>query len=500
MKELIFRCELLSDIVLNASGASEGRLPSHDFIPGSNFLGIVARKYKDAGDMAYELFHSGKVRFGDAHIMLDGERSHKVSADWFFRKGTKLEDGVYLHHKLMENNLYDKLLSQGIQPKQARSGFFIAGSNGIVLADLSGSKQYSMKSAYNRQKRRAADKQLFGYTALQPGSVWEFSVCLEDSEQQDERIEFIKENLIGKRNVGRSRSAQYGLVNITEHANIDRQTEEKNYTNEVTVYAESRLSFLDEFGQPTFQPTPEQLGFSSGTIIWEKSQILISRYAPWNRIRQTRDADRVCIDKGSVFVIRFSGSVSLPDKLRGLGIYTNEGFGEALVNPDFLQSNSSEGKLEKPISIYEEAGNDTPVSSTSPLVAWLGRQSDKDINNRFILEKINLFVEKNSHLFCGKFASQWGAVRDIASQATDKDDLLEKLFKVDPNNPNDSGYLMHGMAVEKWQKENRRAKLREFLYVIADTHPDIILPLVTKLASEMAKAVSMNQQQNEEVE
>ena len=40
-----------------------------------------------------------------------------------------------------------------------------------------------------------------------------------------------------------------------------------------------------------------------GRINWEKSQILTKSFAPWNYTRKTRDADRVCIDKGSVIIV-----------------------------------------------------------------------------------------------------------------------------------------------------------------------------------------------------
>ena len=44
MKEIFFKCTLVSDIVLNSKLATEGNMTTLDFIPGSNFLGIVAGK------------------------------------------------------------------------------------------------------------------------------------------------------------------------------------------------------------------------------------------------------------------------------------------------------------------------------------------------------------------------------------------------------------------------------------------------------------------------
>ncbi len=502
MKELTFKCELLSDIVLNASGASEGRLPTHDFIPGSNFLGIVAQKYQDAGDMAYELFHSGNVRFGDAHVMLAGQRSHKVPACWFYLKGESLQEKVWLHHKLGPGQR-DKLVAEGKQFKQARFVFFAPVESGFVLADLSKSKQYTMKSAYDRLKRKAADSQLFGYTALQPGSLWEFSVCLENNGQQKDIIAFIKDNLKGECNVGRSRSAQYGRVNITlqSEQEVNEGAKEFAASDEISLYAESRLSFLDKFGQPTLQPTPEDLGMPVGsTIIWEKSQILTSRYAPWNGKRQTRDADRVCIDKGSVFMIRLQNSVpsiSLFSRLNGRGIYKNEGFGQVLVEPDFLQTTKDDGTLEKLISVLEQTETDSAdtvpelfSSESNPqLFSLLNKQKEKAINNRLILESVNTFVKDHNERFSGEFASQWGVIRATAARESTADSLMTKLFA--PN----TGYLCHGVAVAKWQKKGRFEIFKTFLEEKNNSNPDIVVPLTIKLATEMAKTASLNQQE-----
>lgn len=65
MEKIQFKCELLSDIVLNDSSATEGKRRSLDFIPGNNFLGIAAAQlYEKTDEAAWCIFHSGHVRFG----------------------------------------------------------------------------------------------------------------------------------------------------------------------------------------------------------------------------------------------------------------------------------------------------------------------------------------------------------------------------------------------------------------------------------------------------
>ena len=113
MKTLQFRCTLKSDVILNQKAATEGPNKTLDFIPGSCFLGIVASelypKDKEKNDenyeqkikRAWEIFHSGKVRFGDAHPSENDMRGLRIPASMFYPKLSRISDGeVYIHHAI----------------------------------------------------------------------------------------------------------------------------------------------------------------------------------------------------------------------------------------------------------------------------------------------------------------------------------------------------------------------------------------------------------------
>ena len=109
MKKIYFKCELKTDIVLNASLATEGNMQTLDYISGSNFLGIVAGQLyaKESPDLCYQLFHSGEVSFGDALIATDNAQSYAMPFSLFVNKLKKsvVEDSVWIHHYLNDNNL-----------------------------------------------------------------------------------------------------------------------------------------------------------------------------------------------------------------------------------------------------------------------------------------------------------------------------------------------------------------------------------------------------------
>ncbi|MDE6796007.1 MAG: hypothetical protein K2J63_11985, partial [Muribaculaceae bacterium] len=294
MKELKFQCTLLSDVILNTKSATSGPNQTLDFIPGSNFLGIVASelypKYtNDTINEATTLFHSGKVRFGDAHPSKGNFRGLKVPAAMYYPKLSKPSEELYINHRIPSREK-NKELAQELaskQLKQCRSGFydFSGTANSPATATIAQviktDTNFAVKSAYDRSTRRSKDEQLFGYQSLQKGLDMYFSVEIADNVANPEEIaEKISKALVGKRRIGRSRTAQYGLVEIQKADFNEVKSQEPLTTPEgklVTVYADSRLIFLDEYGMPTFQPTAEQLNLN-GDVLWDKSQIRTFRY------------------------------------------------------------------------------------------------------------------------------------------------------------------------------------------------------------------------------
>lgn len=215
-KVLKFTCHLESDIILNQKSASEGLNKTLDFIPGSCFLGIAASELYDtstpeAAKNSFYIFHSGNVRFGDAHPLNGKVRALRTPASLFYPKGMKVEDGTYVHH--FYDRAEDKKDGNGkekqpMQLKQCRGGFYAFSKDVATKVDTT--TTFSVKSAYDRTQRRAQDEQMFGYEALSAGIDMGFTV-----EVDDERFrEAICNALTGLKRVGRSRSAQYGLVSI----------------------------------------------------------------------------------------------------------------------------------------------------------------------------------------------------------------------------------------------------------------------------------------------
>ena len=499
MEKIQFKCELLSDIVLNDSSATEGKRRSLDFIPGNNFLGIAAAQlYEKTDETAWCIFHSGHVRFGDAHPSTDSKRGLRIPASIFHPKLNGMETGCYIHHLTKQDaNI------RAMQLKQCREGFYIYNQHYHAI-QVAVNKDFSIKSAYDSDMRRAKDNQMFGYEALCKGVIMYFTVEIEEDAKQYK--EAIINALCGHHHIGRSRSAQYGWVEITESqfeevATTQQpiQIKDKQY---VTVYADSRLIFLDENGNNTFQPSTHDLGIEDedAEIDWALSQIRTFQYAPWNYKRQAFDTDRCGIEKGSVFLVKTSAGVP-PEKT--VGYYKNEGFGHIIYNPIFLQGDEIGLSLFEFSKQKETISNSQVTEVNSSLLRFLKKKKKDAENQSIIIKEVNNFVEQNKKLFSQDlFASQWGSIRALAMAYNDEEKLKKVIGCEEQRNPEKEqkkaiecdkqkepekkqGYIVHGVAAEKWNECGRRKVLEEFL-----KNPRFkghLQEAIINLASEMAK-------------
>lgn len=483
MKRMKFKCTLLSDIVLNQSSSSEGNQKTLDFIPGNNFLGIVAAilynkvEKKDALD----IFHSGKVRFGDAHPSVGAIRGLKVPAAMYYPKLEKPSERLFIHH-----GIGNQAEVRELQIKQCREGFFTFTDQRGTPIDTH--KGFTIKSAYDSQKRRSKDGCMFGYEYLAKGLTLYFEVESDLAENINQQISQV---LVGEKHIGHSRTAEFGLVKIErfeegqEYQDVASNSSPIIINGEkfVAVYADARLMFLNENGEPTFQPQASDLKLN-GDIVWEKSQIRTFQYTPWNGKRQSYDTDRCGIEKGSVIVVKLNDGAPCPSESLYVGAYNNEGFGRVIYNPAFLAFRTDEnGKAEytleekqKPVETQAES-----ITPNTPLLRFLTAQqtatSARKRSYRIVEEEIDIL----SPLFRkGQFASQWGSIRSLAMVIPDGEQLKAAIDE----------FLSHGVAEAKWTEMGRKKALDTFMQeLLADqNHRDNMQDIMINLASEMAKS------------
>jgi len=416
-----YNCKFLSDIVLPASSNTQGNVALSDFISGSNFLGMVAMHYDTFGVDAFEVFHSGSVCFGDAHIAIEGKQTYKVPLSFH---SLKVGDGSFNRLKL--NNEEERALrAEQKQLKQIRSGFMTE-SGTFTLPKYN----YSQKSSYDRENRRSNDGGMYGYSALQKETNWIFKI----SYQTEKYISKVEEKLLGEKKLGKSKTSQYGQVLITS-IETPKQIETSKTTDDFTyIYVNSRLALYDKDGIFTTTPTIENLGLTSGKIVWDKTYIKTSMYHPYNYKRQTNEHTRVCINKGSVITL-----LNCKDEIKvKIGAFVNEGFGEIIINPKFLDQKS-------PILVKYE--KETKIQKNNSFDKNLISFLENKHQNENDLFDVSSDVQKVYKDLIGPSKSQWGQIRTFAITSKNKDDLIAKI----------EDYISKGVAKKQW--EDKKIKL-----------------------------------------
>lgn len=403
MKVKYYKCEFKSDIILNASSNTQGNIELLDFIPGSNFLGMVA-KYYDEFENSFEIFHSAKVKFCDGNILINEKQSYKIPLSYH---NLKSDTKKYYNRLHLSDEKEKKLIDEQEQLKQVRSGYM---NNSFET--LTPKYNYSQKSAHDKNLRRSADKKMYGYSALQKGTNWVFKIIYEN----ENLISAIEDKLLGNKRLGKSKTTEYGQVFISHFDDgeiLENFIPKDNYTY---IYVKSRLALLDNEGNPTLEPTIQNLGLKSGTICWDKTQIKTTTYSPYNFKRKGHDYARNCIQKGSVIAIK-----SLKDNLNEIntfvGAFQSEGFGEIVINPKFLEAENP--KLDKYIVSKNEEKNEIKDN----FISFLKYKHDTDQTKLQMTNKVKSIYKS----FIGPSKSQWGQIRSFATSSKDNVEFLKNI-------------------------------------------------------------------------
>lgn len=489
MKKLHFTCTLLTDIVMSAQAATEGYAPSLDYLPGAKFWGIAAKKLYDMNkaEQTLDIFHRGKVRFGDAHPLLEINGlpmiTYRKPINWFKPKGAE-DFNIHLQSLYSMNDFdiaYEPMLPFYFSPFKNEN----QNVHGWKI-----SQRFSIKSAYDQKQYRAEQGKMYGYFALPRHSEWFFSVSFDfDALSYEAQIVDI---LTGKHRIGRSGSAEYGFIDVKPTTIVPAAIPQKLQPDDVQwLYAASDWCFYDRYLRPTLQIDPERhLALSEpsqGSIDWNRSFIISRRYSPWNGQRRNRDGERIVIEKGSLLAVKCDYPLDSARFDQGIGSHRSEGLGEVLLNPDFIFNPPSKIQRGTPLlvpAIHSLLPNNEESKDRQLLEALCARAIRSDADFR-ITRQVETFVNTHGSKFDELSPSQWGQIRTIAKGIMgDASMLYELLFN------SEFGFCRSGQSAKAWEINQRHELLRNLLFGSETespaSHSEVIL-LTIKLANVMTK-------------
>lgn len=331
MQTITLTLQLLDPIVISQSSATEGTHQSLDYIPGSNILGAFASKLyakikaKNSLLNAFELFHSGQVRFNNAFPVYSNKTSYPIPLSLHYEKG-QAENNITnsLFKNIQDNKQGNKQL------KQHRKGYITAD-----LAHLKIKSNLHLRTAINNQTGTAKDSQLFGYQSIPAGISYQTTIDIDNAETAQQLFKQIK--TITEIRLGRSKTAQYGRVKITitppTKANKPISPIIKLNDEEYLVFwLTSDLIAYNQQGQPTLTPSLKDLGLldsQAGDIPIDasKSWLRTRSYSPYNSFRKSYDMEQQVISQGSLLIYPKT-DINLTKLQQAIGLNTQAGHGK----------------------------------------------------------------------------------------------------------------------------------------------------------------------------
>jgi CRISPR-associated protein Csx10 len=382
MKRALLILTATEPAVFSERAATEG---GHRTLPhptGSALLGWAASagRYKDLLGKAFDIFHSGRVRFSNALPLTLDPPQTSGTGNWSSAnvpaypmpqllmepkhlrggsKGGKLVADVVRVGRTKSSNEPNQ---QQYEPL-SKSLFVTAG--GDIIEPGLGSR---LRTATH--EGRAAEGQLFGYMHIEPHSrPSKHRVPPPGPMRYAATIEAVDEDVLGTdeweilRTAFTDRSLRIGRASGTYYGGaydcqfFDEEGQDlwppggtREGATVVRVWALSDLALVDGFGSPCFVPTAEMLGLPQGGKLEESdSAISVRRYAPWNRAvaraqdrhrrSGTRDLERQVIAAGSVLSFRYDKGAPAKPGAGVVGLWGEAGLGRIWTAPPLLQSN-----------------------------------------------------------------------------------------------------------------------------------------------------------------
>jgi hypothetical protein len=262
-------------------------------------------------------------------------------------------------------------------------------------------------------------------------------------------VDAVSSALAGTVRVGRSRSAEYGLL-ATEKIRSQVALPQPDTGSNLIIYCVSDLALSDSAnGSPVLAPAGSYFGVPVACLQEEQSYLRIRRYAPFNGKRRRFDVERQVIAKGSVLVFKTDSALT-KDELdalqarleRGVGLYRQDGLGQVLVNPPFLSDFKFTAAAPQPVPVLE-----TPVQDEiPPLAAWLQTRARARDEEQEVIRQVHEWIKDLTKENCPK-NSQWGQLREFALHGKDVADILARVQQL----------CTEGVSRKQWARKVRVA-------------------------------------------
>jgi hypothetical protein len=351
--------------------ATDGLHQSHAAPPGSALWGwAISKLYGNDKARAFELFHSGELRFSDAVPLIDRQTPAFPNplTLYYAKHGGKPFDS--------NGNLDAAKLSLN------RMGFEGRQAENLKNHHISLALNQTAKTGRNHRlrtaivDRKAEDGKLFGTEFVKAPAGYRATI-----EGSPEHLAIIANAFPdgGRIFLGRARSSGYGgaYTCAWEPEAADPWSAAGSVTgDDATLWCLSDIALVDKFGLPCFEPAGGEFGLDGWTLDHAKSSINTRRFAPWDRTEGGRSSEICVIEAGSVLCYkRRESPTNLSIKIR-VGQHQERGFGRVTLIPAIGPKIDGPGKNESETTppsngLQTRAQAHADAQDTTKRDAWL---------------------------------------------------------------------------------------------------------------------------------
>lgn len=431
---------VIEPVTFSEKAATTGAHKTLDYVPGAALMGLAAAEfYRDEGKWVegvnpWTAFHSGDIRFGNGYP--------KTAS------GDLTVPMPLCFHKVKGNDRLVYNLARLAQPKsiqlQQQRADFISRDAAVPEAVYHVPLGTNLKTAIDPESGTAASAQLFANQFIKPGAI--FVAALSAEGEAASQLETIAGHLCGKHRIGRSRSAEYGLVKIERIPNNSVPSYAPHPVDNATVVFCASDVWLEATGCGQL-PMPKDFGLEGGELDLARSFINYRRFTPYNGKWRVVMPERVLISAGSILVFKEGRGTQRIDAFVGAG--TETGLGHVLFDPPFLSQTNlheqSDYALLKKDSIAFYSPENSLDKTTNKLWNFMQERIARISNRENAYAQAGRFVQKfvaayanarrlnasiDGHL-AGPGKTQWNLVAETAKTIRSLSELEEKLFGQD---------------------------------------------------------------------
>ncbi len=448
-RRLVIGLEQTEKATFSLRSATEGVHDTRTCIPGSALLGWAAADY-DRYEEPSDVFHSGKVRFGDARPLTPAGEvlwpMPQVVRELKHEGGGVKDDGKLSSDATVRDPKDGEQRERVKPPLVSRSGL-------TAYPDT----KFALRTAM--ENGRPATGQLFGYKSLvaAPGRTRRYVAVIEaDGDITADDWNRIRAAFDGRELLlGRARASGQGGIFFSTVLNDPPifPAPPQPQLGRVVVWALSDLALTDEWGEAALSPGPALLGLGTGKLLANKSAIAHRRYAPWRSHLWLRDVEHTVIEAGGVLVFDIGELVLKKGEKDApvtawpavVGQHRELGLGRIWINPPLLKNlRDDTGKFSVAL---DNLGPPEAISWTSrmapsgtsvetPLFAWAkerqtSRRSRSAVLTRFRsdwLPELTRFYQADP-IEDSPSRSQWNDVVKLASPLVEANDIRALLTK-----------------------------------------------------------------------